>query len=294
MAKPNKKQTTELAAPAANTMIMVQDEVPEYIGTEQRGSENIGQDDLVIPRLEIIQALSPQVKQGDAKYIEEAKAGMLVNSVSQQLYGREAFVIPVMFIKQWLVWGKRKWIDEQGREQKSEGGFFGAFNTPEEANARMEAEVKDNGTNARGIEVIDTPQHLCLLINPDTGKTEEIMISMPKTKAKISRQWNSMVRMAGGDPKISRQWNSLIRMNGGDRFSRVYRIGTAMEKNKQGEDYLNFTVTKLGFPAKPLYLRAEELYKQMQAGRAVTMDVTGYEVEQGGDKPAVDADDAEM
>ncbi len=277
MAKPNKEQTTELAAPAANTMIMVQDEVPEYIGTEQRGSENIGQDDLVIPRLEIIQALSPQVKQGDAKYIEEAKAGMLVNSVSQQLYGREAFVIPVMFIKQWLVWGKRKWIDEQGREQKSEGGFFGAFNTPEEANARMEAEVKDNGVNARAIEVIDTPQHLCLLVDPNTGRVEEVMISMAKTKSKISRQWNS-----------------LIRMNGGDRFSRVYRIGTAMEKNKQGEDYLNFTVTKLGFPAKPLYLRAEELYKQMQAGRAVTMDVTGYEVEQGGDKPAVDADDAEM
>lgn len=276
MAKPNQKQTTEMTQPAANTMVMVQDEVPDYIGTEQRGSENIGQEDLVIPRLEIIQALSPQVKQGDAKYIEEAKAGMLVNSVSQQLYGREAYVIPVMFIKQWLVWGKRKWIDEQGREQKSEGGFFGAFNTPEEANARMEAEIKDNGTNARAIEVIDTPQHLCLLVDTNTGRVEEVMISMAKTKSKISRQWNS-----------------LIRMNGGDRFSRVYKIGTAMEKNKQGEDYLNFTITKLGFPAKPLYLRAEELYKQMQAGRAVTMDVTGYEVEQGGDKP-VDTDDAEM
>jgi hypothetical protein len=233
-------------------MIFDQQEAPDYISSEQRGSENVGQEDIIIPRLEIVQALSPQVKPGDAKYIEEARPGMLVNSVSQKLYGKEAIVIPVTYQKQWLVWMKRK--DKEGKGLP--GGFFGAFNSPEEAKDRAEQE----GGETNNIEVLDTPQHLCLLLNFETGKTEEVMVSMPRTKAKISRQWNSLVRMAGGD-----------------RFARAYRIGTAMEKNKNGEDYMNFTITQLGFPSKPVYLKAEELYKQMQAGRAVVMDVTGYD-----------------
>lgn len=268
-----KKENTALAPAAENNDVMVFDSgagVPDYIKNEQRGSENVGQEDIIIPRLEIIQALSPQVKQGDAKFIEDARPGMLVNSVSGQLYGKEAIVVPVVYIKQWLVWGKRKWIDSAGREQKSDGGFFGAFNSPEEAKARMEEEINGNGVDARSIEVLDTPQHLCLLLDYNTGKTEEIMISMAKTKAKISRQWNSLIRMAGGD-----------------RFARAYRIGTAMEKNKAGDDYLNFTVAQLGFPIKPVYLKAESLWKQMQEGRAVTMDVTDYGTD---DKPETDAD----
>lgn len=256
-----KKSTNQELAEvkASEVMVFDQQDKPDYIKDEQRGSENVGQEDIVIPRLEIIQALSPQVKPGDPKYIEAAKPGMLVNSVSQQLYGKEAIVVPVVYVKQWLVWMKRK--DKNGKGLP--GGFFGAFNTPEEAKDRMEQE----GGDANNIEVLDTPQHLCLLLDYNTGKTEEVMISMPRTKAKISRQWNSLVRMAGGD-----------------RFARAYRIGTAMEKNKNGEDYMNYTVAQLGFPSKAVYLKAEALYKMMEAGRAVTMDVTDYET------PSTDTD----
>lgn len=263
--KPQTQQPESTAiAPAAEGQLMVFDqaEVPDYIKNEQRGSENVGQEDIVIPRLEMIQALSPQVKEGDAKFNGEARAGMLVNSVTQRLYGKDAIVVPVMYIKQWLVWGKRKWVDAKGREQKSEGGFFGAFNSPMEAESRMQQEINDKGLDPLSLEVLDTPQHLCLLLDYTNGKTEEIMISMPRTKAKVSRQWNTLVRMAGGD-----------------RFSRAYRVGTAMEKNKQGDDYYNFTVAQLGFPNKAVYLKAEELYKLMESGRKVTMDVTDYETD---------------
>lgn len=101
-----------------------------------------------------------------------------------------------------------------------------------------------------------------------------------------------MISMARTKAKISRQWNSLIRMAGGDRFARAYRVSTAMEKNKSGDDYLNFTIAQLGFPNKAIYLKAEELYNQIQAGRAVTVDVTGYDTE--ADTSTVGTDDAEM
>lgn len=259
MAKPKTEVAKHESAPVA---VYEGGEKPDYIKDEQRGSENVGQEDIVIPRLEIVQALSPAVKDGDAGFIPEARPGMLMNSVSKQLYGKEVMVIPVIYIKQWLVWGKRKDKDNKPLP----GGFHGGYNTPEEAKARFDEE----GGDEANLEIIDTPQHLCLLINSDTGKTEEIMISMPKTKAKISRQWNSMVRMAGGD-----------------RFSRAYRVASALEKKTQG-DYYNFAIAQSGWPAVGLYKQAEALYQQMVEGRAVTMDVSDF------DKSVEDDTDAEM
>jgi hypothetical protein len=258
MAKAPVKNVPAVTKPEDKNLMVVQsDSVPDYIKTdgEQRGSENVGQDDIIIPRLEIIQALSPQVKEGDPGYMEDARPGMLINSVTKQLYGKEVMVVPVVYTKQWLVWRKRK--DKDGKAIT--GGFFGAFNSPNEAEDRMEREGGENNS----IEVIDTPQHLCLLVNFQSGSVDEVMISMPRTKAKISRQWNSMIRLAGGD-----------------RFARCYRVTSGLEKNSAGQDYYNFVVAQSGFPAKVLYDRAEKLYEQIQAGaRTVAMDVADYEEE---------------
>lgn len=246
-----KGKSTAVVQAKSSSMVLVQDEVPEYLqgATQARGSENVGMEDIVIPRLELIQGLSPAVKPGDPGEIDGAKMGMMNNSVTRELYGDTVYVVPVYYTKQWLVWRARK--DKKGKSQ--EGGFFGAFNTPEEAQARADKE------NDESIEIIDTPQHLCLLIKDD-GTTEEILISLPRTKAKVSRKWNSQVRLAGGD-----------------RFSRVYQIGTVLEKNSQG-DFYNFDIKMKGYPAKELFKKAEALYNSVAAGdRKVVMDVSGFD-----------------
>lgn len=258
-----KKAATKKPEPTKNVpsvraqgepLIVIQDQMPDYIKQESaRGSENVGTEDLVIPRLEVVQALSPCLDKSSGDYVPGAEIGMLMNSVTNQLYGAEVFVVPVHYSKQWLVW----------RERKQGGGFRGAYPNAEEARDRVEQE----GGKAAGYEAIDTPTHLCLLLNRETGQAEEIIISMPRTKAKISRQWNSMVKLAGGD-----------------RFARVYRITTAKEKNPKGEFY-NYVVAQSGFPGKPVYAAAEKLYEAIKAGsRNVVMDTKGFEPgEEGGD-----------
>ena len=64
--------------------------VPAYIKQQEgiaRGSEDVGQEDLTIPRLELVQALSPCRDEDDAAYIDGAKEGLLYNNVSRKLYG---------------------------------------------------------------------------------------------------------------------------------------------------------------------------------------------------------------
>lgn len=249
-----------------NSPVVVSSEAPAYIRQDtQRGSENVGMQDLVIPRLEIVQGLSPAVKRGDPGFIQGAVAGHIINSVTRQLYGESAMVVPVHFSVQYLVWRKRKYIDPRtNKEVNTEGGFFGAFPDSMAADARMKEAIASEGHDPASIEVIDTPQHLCLLLNPETGSYDEIMVSMPRTKAKVSRQWNSMIKLAGGD-----------------RFSRVYKLSADFTKNAKG-DFYNFHVDLLGFPAEDLYRKAEELYKVVAAGeRKIVMDVSGFESEHG-------------
>lgn len=237
--------------------------LPDYIKKEdRRGTENLGMADLVIPRLEIVQGLSPAIKRGDPGFIQGAQQGMMNNSVTRALYGDVVQLIPVHYMVQHLVWRDRKLAE--AKRLPTDGGFFGAYPNAEEAKARAEQEGGENAA----IVVIDTPTHLCLLLNRAEGKIEEIMVSMPRTKAKISRQWNTMVKLAGGP-----------------RFSRAYEVKTVLQKNPKG-DFYNFSIVALGFPPKPLFDRASSLYESVSKGeRTIQMD-TKHMVpggEEGGD-----------
>lgn len=249
MAKAKEKEAQKGGAVAkveGGALVVESGQVPDYIRKDAaRGNENVKTDDLVIPRLEIIQDLSPQVDEDSGEYIAGAKPGMLTNSVTNQLYGTEVMIVPVHYSKLWLVWTDR---------QKG-GGFHGAYKTPEEAKARADQE----GGEKAGIQIIDTPTHLCLLVNQHQNSVDEIIVSMPRTKAKVSRQWNSMVRMAGGD-----------------RFSRVYRLTTNKEKNKKGT-FHNYVLAQSGFPAQRLYQMAEKLHASVAGGeKNFTMHTGGF------------------
>ncbi len=135
----------------------VTDDIPEFLKKgSQRGAENVTSDDVIIPRVELIQALSPARKKNDPGYIEGADEGMLFNNVTRELYGPELIVVPVFYTKQYLVWKDRK----QGG---GTNGFRGAFNSKAEAEAAI-AELAEDG-----LEVVDTAQHFVLAYHEGKG-----------------------------------------------------------------------------------------------------------------------------
>lgn len=221
-----------------NTALAVQDAaVPAFLAGRTgpaRGSETVGMDDLVIPRLELVQALSPCIDEDSGDYIEGAKQGMLYNNVTRELYGNEVKLVRVSFKKEHIVWKNRK----------KGGGFVGAFDSEAEAESVRKAQE-----NPEDYQVNDTANHFCLMVNPNTGRLEEIVVSMAVTKLKVSRQWNS-----------------LIRINGGDSFSRVYVLGSFKDQNGAGETYYNYTIRNSGWVSEEQFLRAESMYNQIQAG----------------------------
>lgn len=219
--------------------VAIPDHIKQGMG---RGNEAVELSDLVIPRLEVVQALSPCLKKSDPTYIEGSQQGMLYNSVTRQLYSQNVVVCPVFFRKEYLVW----------KDRDSGGGFRGAFPTMEEAVARISQEE-----DAKLFQAQETAQQFSLLLDDATGSTEEIVVSMAKTKLKVSRQWNA-----------------LIRINGNDRFSRLYNVFTVEDSNDKG-DFWNFNVQTLGFAPLDVYKKAEALYESVAKGlRKVVADTT--------------------
>jgi len=181
------KPKSEVAV-AQNFELALETERPEWAQGDGRGNENVTTADLVLPRLELVQSASP-IKEENP----EAKDGQFFNTASQEMLGELAYIVPVTYKVEYLVWT----IFNEG------GGFHGSYESKGEAEARV-AELVSNGEDPSHLEVVDTPTHYCLMVHPDL-RTEQIVVSMPKSKAKVSRRWNAAIQIGGGD-----------------RFSRVY------------------------------------------------------------------------
>lgn len=224
------------------TALATAQDVPDHIrGSAGRGSENVETQDLIIPRIELVQALSKCLEEGSAEYIEGAKPGMFYNSVTRELYGHQVIVCPVFFKKQHLVW----------RDRKKGGGFGGAFDSAQEAHDRIAQE-----DNQDEWEALETAQQILLVVNPETHETSEAVLSCARTKQKVSRAWNS-----------------LIRINGFDRFSRIYELFGVDETNSQNQSFKNIGVRYVDFASVPVYKAAEELYNGIAGGsRTVKID----------------------
>lgn len=238
-----KKSESKEIQQNSNNGALVLDERPEWLKEGHRGSEDVGMNDIILPRIDVLQALSPQIKKKDPKYIEGAEQGIIFNTVSGELYGSEVKFIPIKFVREFIVW----------KDRDSGGGFNGSFQTLEDAEAEIE-----RLDNPELYEAVETHVHFVLLVHDD-GSTEEAVLSLAKSKRKVSRKLNTLVQMGGVD-----------------RFGKMYKLSAVEAVGNKGE-YWTFDIGNLGWTPKDLYDRAEEVYKAIAAGQRKVDHGTGDE-----------------
>ncbi len=234
-------------------------ERPSYMGDKGRGSEEVTIQDITIPRLSMVQDLSPQRKKNNAEYIEGCEEGMLFNTVTNELYPTSVLFVPVYFRLEWLVW----------KHRDAGGGLQGVCASQEEAVALVGQHPLAGQTIEDGspvLDVQDTAQHFGLLLDPNSPaedpRATEIVISMSKSQLKPSRQFNSQIRIAGGD-----------------RWERLYRFSAVQVDGARGE-YYNWKVEQLGFVSERVFKQSEALYESVRSGqRDVERDDTTSEEE---------------
>lgn len=227
------KATTQVNTPAPAG---VSTEMPDFLKKQGSGlgNEGVNAADLVIPRLGIIQSTSPELDADDlSKYIPGAKLGQIFNTLTRELFD-SITTVDCFFRKEFVVFVKRT----------AGGGFRGAHATQADAVAAVESSDKP-----QDMEIVETGNHFCLVVDPTNLKVlGEVVIPMTSTKLKISRTWNSMIRMRGGD-----------------RFAGTWTLSTKKEKNDKGT-YYNFAVVPGPWVNEALYNRAKETYEAVVAG----------------------------
>ncbi|EEW5864227.1 hypothetical protein D7012_005356, partial [Escherichia coli] len=149
-------------------------------------------DAYAIPFIVVLQKMSPMVDEDDPKHVPGAKAGMLYNTVTGELYdGKKGVqIIPCAFKRTFILWGGRESDDK---------GFKGEF-TKEHVDAEVAAgrAVEINGKvfvpdeNGKVHEkkspyYADTRNHFVILLNEETGEFGSAMLSLTSSMIKPSR-----------------------------------------------------------------------------------------------------------
>jgi hypothetical protein len=219
---------------------MFSNNMPDHVQADgRRGSEGVTTDDMSLPRMSIIQDLSPQRKKSEDAYIDGAEEGMIFNTASNKLFpDGNITVIPCFFRAEYVAW----------KDRQKGGGFGGAFSTEELAEQWIaEQEDKDDW----GVSY--THQHFCIMVYPDhteeKAHLEDVVISMSRSQLKPSRKWNTQVQQSSGD-----------------RFSRAYKLSVVSDRSPKG-DFYNWSVKQLGYIPESLYKRAEATYEAVKAGQ---------------------------
>ena len=218
----------------SNDISIVTNEMPAHVKQGNNlGNENINSEHLSTPRLKQLQQLSNEVDENHSEYIEGAKVGDFINTVTKESYGKELYVVNVHFREEYVVWVKR----EKG------GGLVGTFPTQAEAIKYLE----DGGNKVEDHEITQTQTHTLLKIDEATGEVSEIPFLFDCSSSKL---------------RVSREWNTQIMKLGGDRFASLWKLSSVQTANKAGQKFMNISVSNVGWLKESAYNVAKEFYEK--------------------------------
>jgi hypothetical protein len=222
----------------------------------QKGFENMTQEDMALPFIRILGQLSPQVTEGDAKYVEGAKPGMIYNTVTNELYdGKKGIkIIPCYFKKDYPEWSDR-------------GDGPGAPVAVHGVNSPVISTGKRDGSKIRlpnGNYLEETASYYVMVQTKQGGFTPAL-ITMKSTQLNVSKKWNSMMRSIQIDN--GKGGFAIPPMHGV-----VYNLTSTLQKNDKGSWY-GWTVTMdriMGQEDKTLYLNAKDFSGNVSKGNVQT------------------------
>tara|TARA_R110000824_G_scaffold28933_2_gene96926 strand:+ start:269 stop:1066 length:798 start_codon:yes stop_codon:yes gene_type:complete len=250
---------TQVQEKKENLPANLMSELSEFAG---EGMDSIGADDMQIPFLRLIQTTSPQLNKQESVYIKGASGGDLFNTVTGECWDSEegVYVIPCGYTL--------KYLEFQLRTEG--GGFMGELKSNDPAITQTQ---RDGATELlpSGNELIRSAQHLVMLVDIKTGATQTAICDMKKTQLKVSKKWNTMMKMV--------QYSGPNGLFNPPMWGTVWKLTSTQESNDRGSWY-NFAVEKVDPTLIPqeAFLSAKTFYQSFRSGQVKTQAGTADEV----------------
>lgn len=258
------KQNTDIS-----TDLSMDDIWSEYAG---EGLDNVGETDVLIPRLTILQGLSPQLNKKKSEYIEGAGIGDICDVGVREFWSDGIMFLPVYFSKVYLEWGPR----ESGK------GLIAIHEDPTVLERLTGINEKNVPVTVEGNTISETSQYFGFNLSAGGRKC---FIPFSSTQLKKARAWNTL---AMSDKKTNSKGQEFTP----PLWYRAYALGTGPEGNAKG-DWVGWTISRgpkfsdLGFPdPKEMFEKCKSFRDALVEGemKADTRDLTD-------DQPHRESDD---
>jgi len=186
----------------------------DFEGFAGAGMENVSASDLLVPRLAILQALSPQLSKKKAEFIEGAEIGDIADLGTGELFKDGILFLPVHYRKDYLEWAPRS----TGK------GLVNVHHDPAILD-RCTRDEKNRPITAEGNLIAETAQFFGLNLSADRRKC---FLPMTSSQLKKARKW---MTLATGEKLKRGDGSEFV----APLFYRSYHLTTAEESNGDGE-----------------------------------------------------------
>ncbi len=232
----------------------------DALGAMPTGLENVTSRDLIIPRLVILQALSPQLNERKPEYIKDARVGMFCDTALGDVFQDQILLLPCYFAVVYLEWAPRA----------SGKGLVANHGT--DANCLNNTTRDADGKNVTkdGNYIAETATYFCLNL---TAGGRRCFVPLTSTQLKASRKWMTLItnqrltRLDGTEftpPIFFRSWKAILTHETnakGDWFG---------WKFEPGENVFEID------PSGALLKEAKDFYEQARSG-LVSGDLTNFD-----------------
>jgi hypothetical protein len=242
-------KTTQLVAGTKGALGKL-GEVPDFLKSDfgkNTGMERVEQSDILLPRLSVCQALSPQKRKSHSAYIEGLQEGQLFNTVTQEIYGEEVEIIPLFFFKNRIKFNP---IDEGGGiDCQSQNGIDGGRLCHNCMSCQYQ--LWGNGASANSETANDPPK--CTMYH-------NFMSFIPSEMIPVA------VTYKATGLKLSKQLLAQQRLSRLPMYARVYAVKVVTMKDGDNEWYEKKIV--------PLRYVDQEMYKEMERNFQALKDMS--------------------
>jgi len=186
-----------------------------FSGMASSGLENVTQSDVIIPRITILQALSPQLQKSKPEFNPDAQQGDFCDTATGALYRDEITLIPCFFARIFIEWAPRSTGKGLVKNHGLDASILDQC-TPDEK-GRM---ILPNGNY-----VAETATYYCLNLSAGGARC---FVPLTSTQLRASRRWMTLITAE----KIQRADGSVFTP---PIFYRSWRASTVNQTNNEGD-----------------------------------------------------------
>lgn len=240
-----------------------------------QGAERVGMADIIMPRVNVLQSLSPQLKRTKPEFVEGAEEGDIFNAATRRVT-KALNVLPCHYVRHHIEW------------KPNRGGYVADHG---EAGEQLLKRCQRNADNydvlPNGNLLVPTPTWYCLDL--DNGG-QQIVVPMPRTQSKTSRQWMSFATSERIKHPVHGEFQPPL-------FFRSYVLGSTTREDGEN-DWKVFTVDRAGtiFEADPSgnLMAMATKFRDLLVSGEIKADASHFADDTGGDAGRTAGNDGAM